>query len=85
MSKVRVPSFLTHLDKEHKVEMIKQWSTLKGYQCIDLMKEHLEEQLEQLSTQDESTGLSSWFQTKWQLARSHGKREILRKLIKDLK
>ena len=85
MSNIRIPSFLTKLDREEKKEMIKQWSTLKGYKCIDLLLENLEEQLEILSLQDETSGFISWFQTKWSLARNHGKREILRKLIKDLK
>jgi hypothetical protein len=65
--------------------MSKQWAELKGYKCIDLLQEHLENQLEQLISTDETSGFASWFQTKWNLAKSHGKREILRKLIKDLK
>ena len=85
MSNIKIPSFLTKLDREEKVEMTKQWSTLKGYKCFDLLQEHLENQLEQLISTDETSGFASWFQTKWNLAKSHGKREILRKLIKDLK
>ena len=76
---------MTKLDREEKVEMTKQWSTLKGYKCFDLLQEHLESELETLTKIDERTVFLSWFQTKWELAKSHGKREILRKLIKDLK
>jgi len=84
LSKIRVPSFLTKLDKEEKVEMIKQWSTLKGYRCIDLMKEHLEDELERLIQEDEKASPVTWFQSKWGKAKRLGRREQLRKTIKDL-
>ena len=84
MSNIRVPSFLTKLDKEKKVEMIKQWSTLKGYECIDLMKQHLEDELAFLLLEDEKSGYVTWFQTKWSRAKRLGRREQLRKTIKDL-
>ena len=83
MSSVRVPSFLTRLDKDRKVELIKQWSTLKGYECIDLMKAHYEGELEKLIAEDERP-MSSWFQTKWTKAQRLGRREQLRIMIKDL-
>ena len=84
MSNIRVPSFLTKLDKEKKVEMIKQWSTLKGYECMDLMKEHMEDELELLMLEDEKSSYVTWFQTKWGSAKRLGRREQLRKTIKDL-
>ena len=84
MSNIRVPSFLTHLDKEEKREMIKQWSTLKGYKCIDLLAEHLENQLDQLVIEDEKSSPVTWFQSKWSSAKRLGRREQLRLLIKDL-
>ena len=84
MTDIKVPSFLTHLDREEKREMIKQWSTLKGYRCIDLMQEHLEKQLDQLIIEDEKSSYYSWFQTKWSGAKRLGRREQLRLLIKDL-
>jgi hypothetical protein len=34
--------------------------------------------------EDEKSGFSSWFQTKWNRAKNLGKREVLRKLTKDL-
>ena len=84
MSNVRVPSFLTKLDKEKKLEMIKQWSTLKGYECIELMKAQMEDELEFLMQEDEKSGYVTWFQTKWSKAKRLGRREQLRKTIKDL-
>ena len=84
MANVRVPSFLTKLDKEKKVEMIKQWSTLKGYECIDLMKEHMEQELDRLVLEDEKSSCITWFQTKWGSAKRLGRREQLRNTIKDL-
>ena len=84
MSNIRVPSFLTKLDKDKKVELIKQWSTLKGYECIDLMKEHLEDELARLILEDEKSSYVTWFQTKWSKAKRLGRREQLRKTIKDL-
>ena len=83
MSSVRVPSFLTKLDKDRKVELIKQWSTLKGYECFDLLKAHLEGELSKLIEEDEKSS-STWFQTKWGRAKRLGRREQLRKMIKDL-
>ena len=84
MSNIRVPSFLTRLDKDKKVEMIKQWSTLKGYVCIDLMKEEMENELEFLMQEDEKSSYVTWFQTKWSSAKRLGRREQLRKSIKNL-
>ena len=84
MSNIRVPSFLTRLDKDKKVEMIKQWSTLKGYECIDLMKEEMENELEFLMQEDEKSSYVTWFQTKWSRTKRLGRREQLRKTIKDL-
>ena len=84
MSNVRVPSFLTKLDQVKKKEMIKQWSTLKGYECIDLMKEYMEDELTRLIQEDEKSSYNSWFQTKWGSAKRLGRREQLRNTIKDL-
>ncbi len=83
MSSIRVPSFLTKIDKAHKVELIRQWSTLKGYECIDLLKESLEQELDKLIEEDERSS-ATWFQTKWGRAKRLGRREQLRKMIKDL-
>ena len=84
MSNVRVPSFLTRLDKDKKVEMIKQWSTLKGYECMDLMRQDMMDELEFLMQEDEKSSYVTWFQTKWSKAKRLGRREQLRKTIKDL-
>ena len=83
MSNIRVPSFLTKVDKAHKVELIKQWTTIKGYECIDLLKAHLEDELEKLIEEDERSS-ATWFQTKWGRSKRLGRREQLRKMIKDL-
>jgi len=84
LANIRIPSFLTKLDQEKKKEMIKQWSTLKGYECIDLLKESLEDQLDLSIEEDEKSSFTTWFQTKWSRAKRLGRREILRKMIKDL-
>ena len=84
MSNIRVPSFLTKLDKEEKIEMVKQWASLKGYKCIDLMKEHMERELDKLVLEDEKSSYTTWFQTKWSKAKRLGRREQLRTTIKDL-
>ena len=64
--------------------MIKQWSTLKGYECIELMKEHMEQELDRLVLEDEKSSFTTWFQTKWSNAKRLGRREQLRSTIKDL-
>ena len=84
MANIRIPSFLTGLDKEEKLEMLDQWQTLKGYKCIELLKAHMERELVKLVLEDEKSSFTTWFQTKWGSAKRLGRREQLRNVIKDL-
>jgi len=85
MSETRIPTFLHKLPKPEKIEMLKQWQTLQGYRCIDLMQEYYENELEKSISQDEKDNFISWFQTKWSRAKRLGKRQVYRQIIKDLK
>ena len=85
MSEIRVPSFLHKLPKTKKIELLKQWKTLQGYECIDLMLEYYETELEKSISRDEKDNFPSWFQTKWSRAKRLGKRLVYRQIIKDLK
>ena len=84
MAQVRVPSFLMKLDKEKKIEMMKQLKSWKAWEVSDLLVQHLEDELDRLIREEEKGSFLSWFQTRWSIAKRLGKREQLRQLIKDL-
>ena len=81
---VKVPSFLTALDKEKKLEMMKQYKSWKAWEVADLLREHLQSELDRLIKEEEKGSFPTWFQTRWSKAKGLGKREQLRQLIKDL-
>ena len=81
---VKVPSFLTSLDKEKKEEMMKQYKSWKALEIAELLKEHLTNELDQLIKEDERDSFSTYFQTRWSKAKRLGRREQIRQLIKDL-
>jgi len=84
MANIRVPSFLTKLDKEEKTEMMKQFKSWKAWTVSEYLVTHLQEELDRLIVEDERDTFLSWFQTRWSRAKRLGKREQLRQLIKDL-
>jgi hypothetical protein len=84
LAQVRVPSFLTKLDKEKKIEQMKRYAIWKSDTIAELMVEHLESELTRLVLEDEKDSPLSWFQSRWSRAKRLGKREALRQLIKDL-
>lgn len=81
---VRIPSFLTSLDKERKQDLMKQYKAWKSWEVADLLKVHLQNELDRLIQEDEKDSPLSWFQTRWSRAKRLGRREQLRQLIKDL-
>ncbi len=84
MAKVRIPTFLTRLDQEEKVEMMKQYQSWKTWKVAEYMVDHLQAELDRLIQEDEKGSPISWFQTRWSKAKRLGKREQIRRLIKDL-
>jgi len=84
MANIRVPSFLTKLDKEDKKEMMDQYKTWKGLSLVEYLKSHLQSELDQLILEDEKVTPNSEFQFEWSRAKRLGRREQLRSLIKDL-
>jgi len=84
VSQIRIPSFLTKLDKEEKTEAMKEYMQWKIQFCTEYLAKHLEEELERLILEDEKRSCVTWFQTKWSKAKALGKREVLRHIIKDL-
>lgn len=84
MSQIRIPSFLTKLDKEEKQEMMKEYMQWKLQFCTEYLAKYLEDELERLVLEDEKRDYTTWFQTKWSKAKALGKREVLRHIIKDL-
>ena len=85
MALIKVPSFLTKLDKEDKMEMMKQLKSWKSWAVAEHLVVYLESELERLIEEEEKGSFPSWFQTRWSKAKSLGRREQLRHLIKDLK
>ena len=84
MAQVRVPSFLVKLEKDKKIEMMKQMKSFKAWEVSNLLVQHLNDELDRLVKEDEKDSLLSWFQTRWSQAKRLGRREQLRQLIKDL-
>ena len=62
---VKVPSFLTTLDKEKKLEMMKQYKSWKAWEVADLLREHLQSELDRLIKEEEKGSFPTWFQTRW--------------------
>lgn len=84
MAQIRIPSFLTKLDKERKVELMKEYQQWKEWEVTELLKQQLQDELDQLIQQDEKNSFSTWFETRWMKAKRLGKREVIRQLLKDL-
>ena len=64
--------------------MMKQFKSWKAWEVADLLREHLESELDRLTREDEKDSFSTWFRTRWSQAKRIGRREQLRQLIKDL-
>jgi len=84
MSAIRVPSFLTKLDKEEKKEMMIGYMQWKKHPVAESLVKYLEGELERLTLEDEKNSFSSWFQTRWNLSSRLGKRQVIRAILKDL-
>ena len=87
MAKIAIPDFIAknHPSIEEKQRLMKQYTQWRKWEIAEIMVSHYEKQLDQLVQEDEKFTPLSWFQSKWNRARTLGKREILRKIIKDLK
>lgn len=84
MAKHKIPSFLTPLDKETKAEVMKEWITVSNSRSLEHLQTYLQQEVDRLVMEDEKGSFTTFFQTKWNRAKNLGKREVLRKLIKDL-
>ena len=84
MAKHKIPSFLTPLDKETKAEVMKEWITVSNSRSLEHLQAYLQQEVDRLVMEDEKGSFTTFFQTKWNRAKNLGKREVLRKLIKDL-
>lgn len=81
---IRIPSFLTKLDKELKQDLMLKYKRWKNNEVTNELRDFLEGELTKLTIEDERDNFSTLFQTKWQRAKRLGKREQLRNLLKDL-
>jgi len=84
MAQVRIPSFLTHLDKSEKEQMMKQLKSWKGWAVAEHLNKFLKKELDRLIMEDEKEDYKSEFQTSRKQAFRLGRRDELRRLIKDL-
>ena len=84
MAKYRIPSFITPLDKEKKEVVMKEWLHVRKSHSVEQLASYLQQEVDRLVREDEKASFTTWFQTKWNRAKNLGKREVLRKLIKDL-
>jgi len=84
MAQIRIPSFLKKLDKEEKYERMKEYMVWRNQHCTEYMKKHLESELTKLVEEEEKSSFPTWFQTRWNKAKSLGRRQVLRQIIKDL-
>lgn len=79
MSKIAVPSWMMHLEREDKKE------TLLKYQPV---KEHLiaalEKKLQDTEDQEAKTPWMSWINGKWNRVRFSTRKETIREIIKLL-
>jgi len=81
---IRVPSFLTKLDKEEKREVMKEYMLWKEQYCTTYLVKQLEGELEKLTIEEEKHNFSSYFETRWARAKRLGSRATLRHILKDL-
>jgi hypothetical protein len=84
MSKVKVPAFFTKLDKKEKVEIMEQYKVWKESFMAQYIKEFLQDKLDQLIKEDEEDTPTTEFQHNWDRSKRLGKREVYRKLPKEL-
>ena len=84
MAKHRIPSFITSLDKGTKETVMKEWLSVSRSHSIEHLTNYLQQEVDRLVREDEKGSFTTFFQTKWNRAKNLGKREVLRKIIKDL-
>lgn len=84
MAKHRIPSFISPLPNEKKEIVMKEWLQVSRSHTVEQLANYLQQEVDRLVREDEKSSFTTWFQTKWNRAKNLGKREVLRKLIKDL-
>jgi hypothetical protein len=82
---IRVPSFLTKVDKEEKQDLMKEYVLWKKQHCTEYLVKKLEDELDKLIIDEEKNNFSSYFETRWARAKRLGSRATLRHILKDLK
>lgn len=86
MGQIRVPPFIRKIEKQEDREaMMKQYASWKRWAVAEEFVKYLEKEIERLVLEDEQDEPESEFQHKWSRVKRLGKRELLRKIIKDLK
>ena len=63
---------------------MKEWITVSNSRSLEHLQTYLQQEVDRLVMEDEKGSFTTFFQTKWNRAKNLGKREVLRKLIKDL-
>lgn len=85
MAQHKIPSFLARKSKEIKEKLMPEYLHVVQTDCVEMYVEYLERQLDKLLAEEEKTLPSTDFELAFKLAQNRGKREVLRKIINDLK
>ena len=85
MSKVRIPNFLLGTPRDELQDTLEKYKHWKQKEICHKLVDYLEDKLEKMLLEEETTNPLNWFQYKWIRAKNLGKREMLRLIIKDLK
>lgn len=85
MAQYKIPSFLMRKSQEMKEKMMPEYLNVIKTDCVEMYVEYLEGQLDRLLAEEEKTVPSTDFELAFKIAQNRGKREVLRKIIKDLK
>lgn len=81
----KIPEFIAVQPKAEKERLMKLYINWKNNEITELMAQHYEKKLDKLLSEEEKESPVSWFQSKWSRVKRIGRREILRKILSDLK
>ena len=85
MAQHKIPSFLARKSQDIKEKLMPEYLGVIKTDCIEMYVEYLEKQLDKLLEEEEKTVPSTDFELAFKIAQNRGKREVLRKIINDLK
>lgn len=85
MAQYKVPRFLSRLGQDLKKKLMEEYVSVASTDVMEHYIEFLEKELAKLSAEEEKVTPETAFEMAYKLAHNRGKREMLRKIISDLK